>query len=72
MPWWRGRIQNFFDIIKREVENENISEEEIDQKVYRIIELKKKYNIEDNIIENLNLEIINQETKIFLDKIKEF
>ena len=61
-----------FDIIKREVENENISEEEIDQKVYRIIELKKKYNIEDNIIENLNLEIINQETKIFLDKIKEF
>jgi beta-N-acetylhexosaminidase len=61
-----------FDIIKSEVQNGNISVEEIDEKVYRIIELKEKYNINDNIIQDLDMDELNKETKIFLNKVREF
>lgn len=58
------------DKIKKEVENGVISGEELDKKVYRILELKQKYNIEDNLIEESNIELINTTTKELLNKIK--
>ncbi|NMB08466.1 MAG: beta-N-acetylhexosaminidase [Tissierellia bacterium] len=61
-----------FNMIKDEIKNGKIKEEEIDEKVYRIINLKRKYNIEDNTIQNFNMEKLNGETEKFLKKLKDF
>ena len=60
---------NVIDRIKQEVQIGNISEVELDEKVYRIIKLKQKYNIEDNLIDEVNIDAINARTKELLDKI---
>jgi len=57
--------------IKEEVEKGRITEEEIDEKVYRILKLKEKYNISNDTIQKIDVQSINQDTKILLDKIKE-
>lgn len=56
--------------IKEEIKNGNISKEELDEKVYRIIKLKRKYNIEDSLVDEVNIEIINARTKKLLNKLK--
>ena len=61
-----------FNMIKDEIKNGKIKEEEIDEKVYRIINLKRKYNIEDNTIQNFNMQKLNGETEKFLKKLKDF
>ncbi len=45
--------------LKKAVENGMISEERIDQSVYRILELKNKYNLKDDIITNVDIDKIN-------------
>ena len=58
------------DKIKEEVEKGTITEEELNKKVYRIIKLKQKYEIEDNLVEDIDIESINDKTRELLDKIK--
>lgn len=58
------------DRVKEELEKGNIKEEDIDEKVYRIIKLKRKYEINDNIIYKADIEKVNMKTRKFLDKIK--
>jgi beta-N-acetylhexosaminidase len=58
------------DKIKEKVENGNITEKELDEKVQRIIKLKQKYNIQDNLIDKADIESINTKTKKLLDEIK--
>ncbi|SHD77665.1 beta-N-acetylhexosaminidase [Schnuerera ultunensis] len=55
--------------IKEEVNNGTISEEELDEKIYRILQLKEKYKIEDNIIDKIEMNLLNSKTKELLNKI---
>ena len=55
-----------------EVKNGNISEEEIDRKVYRILKLKEKYNISEEVISETNIEEVNQRTQKFLKEVKNY
>lgn len=54
--------------IKKEVKNGSITEEEINEKVYRILKLKEKYKIKDETTELPNIEGINSETKEIIKK----
>lgn len=58
-------INNIIDAVN----SGEISEDEVNEKVYRIIKLKEKYNLEDNVIEEINLEKLNKETKDLIEKV---
>lgn len=60
------------DKVKGEVEKGSISMEELDGKVYRIIKLKQKYNIEDSIIDEIEIDSINNQTKELLNRIEDY
>lgn len=62
---------NALNRVKEEVKSGNITEDELDEKVYRIIKLKMKYGLKDNIVENIDLESINLRTKNLLNKINQ-
>ena len=55
--------------VKEEIHKGSISEEELDEKVYRIIKLKEKYDIKDWLIESVDLEEINFRTMKLLNEI---
>ena len=55
--------------IKDSIKNGEITIEEIDKKVYRILSLKNKYSLEDNVIESINLQELNKDTEKLLNKI---
>jgi len=55
--------------IKEEVEKGNISEEELDEKVYRIIKLKMKYALKDMPVEYYDVATVNFHVKELLNKI---
>lgn len=55
--------------IKDNIKNGEITVEEIDDKVYRILSLKNKYKLEDRIIENINLQELNKDTEELLNRI---
>ena len=55
--------------IKDSIKNGDIRVEDIDEKVYRILTLKEKYNLEDNIIHSIDLENINKQTEELRKKI---
>lgn len=57
------------DKIINSVNEGEISEDQIDKKVYRIIKLKERYKIEDKIIETIDLEKINKGTEDLIEKI---
>ncbi len=54
--------------VKEAVKNDIISEERIDESVYRILSLKEKYNINDNIIDSINTRSINDSIRSLLEK----
>lgn len=54
------------DRIKKEVEEGDIPQEELDKKVYRILKLKQKYHIQDKLLEDLDIESINSKTRELL------
>ena len=54
--------------IKDAVDNGEISLDCINQKVYRILKLKEKYNIEDRRIDSIDVEELNKETRSVLDE----
>jgi beta-N-acetylhexosaminidase len=54
--------------LKSKVEAGAISQQRIDQSVYRILKLKQKYAIHDQAVENTNITPINNEIKSVLDQ----
>lgn len=61
---------NVINRVKEEVESGEISIEELDCKVYRVLKLKSKYGLEDSIIDNIDFETLNKETSKFLSEFK--
>ena len=64
---YENQIKVLNDIMKA-VNNNDISQDEIDEKVYRVLKLKDKYSIADNQIEVPNIEDINRETISVFEK----
>ena len=58
------------DRIKTALENGELTEDEIDEKLYRIISLKEEYDLKNRPIENLNIDDLDRRTLDFLDKFK--
>ncbi len=56
--------------IKDAIENGELTIEDIDAKVYRILSLKYKYELKDSIIEVIDLKDLEEETEELLQKIK--
>lgn len=52
-----------FNSLKSAVEDGDISQERIDESVYRILKLKQKYNLEDNKVDPVDVESINNSIK---------
>lgn len=57
------------DFIKESIINKDINIEDINEKVYRILNLKNKYNLHDDFIESINLQEINKSTEELLNEI---
>ncbi len=55
------------DNIKKSIENGNLPMEEIDEKLYRILKLKNKYNLKDDIVQSIDIPSINQKIKSTLN-----
>lgn len=62
------KVINF---IKESINNGEITLEEIDEKVYRILSLKEKYKLIDNVEDNLSLDELNNKTNELLEKLKQ-
>lgn len=56
--------------IKKSVEVGELSVEQLDEKVYRVLKLKEKYKLEDEIIEEIDSEELNKETLDFIETVK--
>jgi beta-N-acetylhexosaminidase len=54
--------------LKSKAETGEISEQRIDQSVYRILQLKQKYAIQDQAVKNSDITPINNEIKSVLDQ----
>ena len=54
--------------IKRGLEIGEIEESRIEDSVYRILKLKEKYNISDEILKDINIKELNDETKKVFDR----
>lgn len=59
-------IEEIIDAVKRG----ELSEEEIDKKVYRVLNLKEKYNLRDKSTDNIDLKELNTKTLDLINKIK--
>ncbi|WP_236916121.1 beta-N-acetylhexosaminidase [Clostridium sp. Cult2] len=55
--------------IKEEVNKGTITPEELDEKVYRIIQIKEKYKLKDRLIEEVDMDSLNSKTEELLNKI---
>ncbi len=51
------------------VENGELTIEKLEEKVYRILKLKKDYGIDDNLIENIEIEEVDVKTTELINKI---
>lgn len=58
-----------FDSIEKAVRENVITEEEIDKKVYRILKLKEKYSLDDEISTEFDIEELNKKIDGFLEKV---
>lgn len=63
-------VVNTIERIKKALDEGEISIEDLDEKVYRILRVKEEYDLEDRIIEELDLEILNNKTEEFLNNFK--
>ncbi len=55
------------DVLKKAVENGTILQERVDESVYRILKLKYKYSLSDNILNSFDVERINTKIDMILD-----
>lgn len=63
-------VNRVYEYIEDRVENGDISMEDIDEKVRRVIELKKEYGLEDRKIETLDMKIVEDKTNEMLNILK--
>lgn len=56
------------DELMKAVEDGRISEERIDESVYRVLKLKEKYKLNDNPIDSIDIKKINDEIRAVLSK----
>lgn len=56
--------------IKDALKSGELTEEELDEKVYRILRLKEKYNLKDEPIDGIDLTELNNKTKELINKVK--
>ena len=63
-------VTKVIDAIKEAVNNGSITEERIDKSVERILKLKDKYNIEDGVTTEPNVDSINDKISSILEKMK--
>ncbi|WP_435790780.1 beta-N-acetylhexosaminidase [Clostridium sp.] len=59
---------NVINALKNAISNGDISGQRIDESVYRILSLKQKYNLNDEIINSVNVEDINSKINNLLNK----
>lgn len=59
-----------FNAIKTGIDTGIISIDRIDESVYRILNLKEKYGLEDSVIEDLNIKEINRDIGKLVEKVK--
>lgn len=57
------------DAIKRAIKENELSIDEIDKKLYRILSLKDKYNLKDDKVENMNIDKVINKIDAFNRKI---
>ena len=57
------------DKIELAVKNGELSEGQIDEKLYRILKLKENYDLKDHVIDEINIKEINDKTKKIIEKI---
>lgn len=55
-----NKVVTVIDAIKAAVENGEISEERINESVNRVLELKKKYNIQNESVKSVDIDKLNQ------------
>lgn len=55
------------DGIKKSIESGNLPMEEVDEKLYRILKLKNKYNLKDDIVQSIDIPSINEKIKSVLN-----
>ena len=65
----RENPRKVIDKIEMAVNNEDLSEDKIDEKLYRILKLKEKYDLKDHVIDEINIKRINDKTKKIIEKI---
>lgn len=65
----RENPKKVMERIEMAVTSGELSEQDIDEKVYRILKLKENYNLKDNIIDEINLETLNDKTKKTIEEI---
>ncbi|MCQ4924234.1 beta-N-acetylhexosaminidase [Tissierella carlieri] len=58
-----------FEKIKEAIETGEITQEDIDKKVYRILELKEKYKLEDKETGRISLKTLNNDTRELIEEI---
>lgn len=66
----KNNVIKVIEEITKAVERGELTEEEVNNKVYRILKLKDKYNINDNPIDKIDLSELNNRTIDLIDKIK--
>lgn len=55
--------------IEEAVNSGDLSEEQIDEKLYRILKLKENYDLIDDLIDEINVKEINEKTRKVIEKI---
>lgn len=65
----RENPEKVIDKIEVAVNNGELSEGQIDEKLYRILKLKEDYDLKDHVIDEINIKEINDKTKKIIEKI---
>lgn len=61
-------IFSSIEVVKKAVENGEINQDEIDRKVYNILRIKSKYNLNNDEISKINVNEINEEIRRLLNR----
>ena len=65
-----GNAIEALEALQKAVETGELSEERIDESVYRILHYKEKYDVKDEKVDSISVEAINQELEGILDKMR--
>lgn len=65
-----ANVASVFEALKTAVENGDISEIDLDQHVYRILELKQRYQLSDTATQQVDVEQMNQSIRSVLERVE--